>query len=189
MIKAIIFDCFGVLVSEGWIAYRDRYFPEGEKRQAAMELRQAADRGLITNEEFEQHVADLAGVSLQIAQSYLHRNAPNEPLFVYIKQELKPRFRLGMLSNAAADWLSMLFNPEQLKLFDQAVLSYQIGHAKPEPEAFETICQRLGAKPEECIFVDDAEHFCAAARTLGMQAIWYQDFAQTKTEIEKILAT
>lgn len=190
MIRAVIFDCFGVLVTEGWYAFRDKYFPEGEagsRRPEALDLHRAANYGAIDYATFEREIAKLARINVEELRANLDNNQPNEPLLAHIAGQLKPRYKIGMLSNAADDWLEELFTPEQRALFDAVVLSYEIRAAKPDARAYQAIAERLGVTPEECVFVDDSERFCTSAREQGMQAIWYQDFASCKAELDRIL--
>ena len=44
-----------------------------------------------------------------------------------------------------------------------------VGMRKPEPEIYELTLERLGdgVRAEECLFVDDLEVNCEAARALG----------------------
>lgn len=188
MIQAIVFDCFGVLVSEGWYRFRGIYFPAGPTRQEAIDAQRSADLGAISYAEMERIFAKLAGVSLQVVRSYMDHNVPNEPLFDYIRRELKPHYRLGILSNAADDWLVKLFTPEQRQLFDAVALSYEMKVGKPDPRAYQTIAARLGVPLEACIFVDDSQQHCAAATDSGMHAVWFRDADQARTDIAKLLA-
>jgi putative hydrolase of the HAD superfamily len=61
---------------------------------------------------------------------------------------------------------------------------------KPEPGIYELTVERLGdgLRPEECLFVDDFEHNCEAARALGMTAVRFEDAEQAIPELESALA-
>lgn len=174
-------------MSEGWTAFRDEYFPNDPLRRQALDLHHAADRGLIRYEEFEQGIADLADVSLSTVRQRIDRNQPNLELFEYIKRELRPAYKLGMLSNAADNWLADFFTPDQLVLFETVVLSYEAKVAKPDAAAYQMTADRLGVLPEECVLIDDTQSFCTAARDVGMQAIWYKNVAQCKAELGQVL--
>ena len=41
---------------------------------------------------------------------------------------------------------------------------------KPAPEIFHIVAERLGAQPEDILFLDDSEVNCEAARNCGLQA-------------------
>jgi HAD superfamily hydrolase (TIGR01509 family) len=189
MIKAVIFDCFGVLTSEGWLAFKAAQFGHNATlQQQAADLNKQADAGLISHEEFVRSVAELADIPEAEVYAAIDVNAPNEKLFAYIAEELKPKYKIGLLSNAAANWLEELFSNRQIALFDAISLSYEAGLLKPHPGAYEKIAEQLDIEAEEGIFVDDQERHCTGARDAGMRAILYKDFEQMKSELEKMLA-
>jgi len=190
VIKSIIFDCFGVLAVDSWLPFKDEHFGGNEKLiNAATRLNRQADRGEISNEEFIHEIALLAGVTTGAASQQIGHNPANRPLFNYINENLKDRYKLGVLSNASTDWTGRLFTPEQLGLFDAIVMSYQIGLIKPDPGAYMAISQKLDSLPEQCVFVDDQERHCEGARQAGMKAVLYRDFKQFKSEINQILSS
>ncbi|HKU19168.1 MAG TPA: HAD-IA family hydrolase [Candidatus Saccharimonadales bacterium] len=189
MIRAIVFDCFGVLATDGWLPFKTRYFgQDAQKFQEASDLGRAADAGLIGFDEFIEHVALLANMPDADARHQIENNVPNEALFVYIARELKARYKIGMLSNAGANWLSELFTPEQVALFDAVALSYETGALKPTPRAYEVIAERLRVQPQECVFIDDQTRYCAGATESGMVAICYTDFDTMQHDLARVLA-
>jgi putative hydrolase of the HAD superfamily len=112
---------------------------------------------------------------------------PNQQLLDYIQNKLKPKYKIGIISNALADFISEILPKEDLKLFDDIVISHQVGVAKPEPAIYEIALGNLGVRADEVVFIDDIELYCIAARTLGMQAIVYENFEQMKKSLEKIV--
>ena len=185
MIKAIIFDCFGVLSTEGFRVFCDKYFNNSpDKRAAAQDLMDRSCLGNMSFDEFESGLADLGGTSVATVREYLNRNKPNEPLFKLIREELKLKYKIGMLSN----WLDELFTPEDINLFDDIILSYEVRVTKPDPRIYRLAADRLGVEPKQSVLVDDVKRYVEGAEAVGMQAIWYRDFEQMKTGLEKILS-
>lgn len=79
---------------------------------------------------------------------------------------------LGLLSNIIAD-LVPLFEERHaswLAHFRARTYSCVIGVAKPDYEAYRIAAERLGARPADCLFVDDTEVNVVAAREAGMRA-------------------
>lgn len=189
MIEAIIFDCFGVLTSDGWLPFKRKHFGHdpGLERQAA-DLNKQVDAGLADYDDFISGVAELAGMTANQARLEIEDNVANEALFAYIIQELKPKYKLGLLSNAGANWLDELFSLEQANLFDTVCLSCDTGFVKPDERAYKHVAHQLGVDPADCLFIDDQERFCTAARDVGMQAVEYQNFEQCQRDIESVLA-
>jgi HAD superfamily hydrolase (TIGR01509 family) len=56
-------------------------------------------------------------------------------------------------------------------LFDDVVVSAEVGMAKPEPAIFRRAVDRLGLAPAECVFVDDWDQNVEAAREVGMRGV------------------
>ena len=54
---------------------------------------------------------------------------------------------------------------------------------KPKPEAYLGAARTLGVSASECIFVDDREKNCAAARDVGMPSIRFTDVPQLRREL------
>jgi len=54
---------------------------------------------------------------------------PNTELLEFIRDELKPRYKIGFLSNVGDDLMDVLFTDEQQALFDDVVLSFSEGIA------------------------------------------------------------
>ncbi len=188
MIKAIIFDCFGVLVQGTFGTFREKHFPSNEAKTRRMqELDDLASRGYMTHLEFVSELANLAGIPEQQVIEETGQNPPNEKLLTYIEQKLRGPYKIGFLSNAAENWLEDLFTKDQQGLFDDVVLSCEVGLAKPDQRIFELSADRLGVLPGECVFVDDSVRYCAAAEDVGMKAIRYTDFAQFEQALTNLL--
>jgi putative hydrolase of the HAD superfamily len=189
MIKAVVFDCFGVLTSDGWLPFKRKHFGhDTELDRQATDLSKQLNAGFISFDEFLTQIAELAGVPKGDAYTLIRSNVADEELFEYIRTVLKPKYKLGVLSNAGANWMNDLFTPEDVALFDVICLSCETGHLKPDQRAYLDAAQRMGVKPEEVVFVDDQERYATAARDAGMEAVWYQEFDQFKKEFETLAA-
>lgn len=188
MIKAIIFDCFGVLVDDSLSSfYRECFNNDPELIKKAEEDMHLSNKGVITHDELLVRYASLAGISADEVNKILSNNPVNEDLFVYIKDGLKPSYKIGFLSNASDNWLEELFTKEQVELFDTLVLSYDVGFAKPEPEIYEITADKLGVRLDECVFVDDRLPYVDGARAVGMRAVVFKSAEQFKKDLPALL--
>jgi HAD superfamily hydrolase (TIGR01509 family) len=186
-LKAIIFDCFGVLVEASLEPFYGKYFGnDTEKLLKAKSLANESNVGRITYEAFVVELAKLAQIPTNTARQFLDTNPPNIKLMGYIRDELRSKYKIGFLSNASDNWLNELFTPEQLSLFDDIVLSFQHKMAKPDSAIFRLAAQRLNIEPADCLLVDDVEGYCAGAREAGMQALCYTSLQQLKDMLAKI---
>jgi HAD superfamily hydrolase (TIGR01509 family) len=68
-------------------------------------------------------------------------------------------------------------------------VSGEIGHAKPEREAFETAAKRLGVNFDEIIFVDDIERYVLSAREMGIRSILFADLDSLKRQLAAALVS
>ncbi len=189
MIRSIIFDCFGVLVESSYEPFKRTYFGENaELIQKFIEVEDRSSRGEITLGEAEGAFAELAGISVEQCATELEMNPRNEQLLAFIRDELKPVFKIGFLSNVARDRMQELFTPEDIALFDDVVLSFQVGLAKPDPKIFKLASERLGVRPEECLFVDDLARYLVGAEEVGMKTMHYRDNEQCIEDFRKMIA-
>jgi putative hydrolase of the HAD superfamily len=189
MIKAIIFDCFGVLTIDRWLEFCAG-ITDKDIREEARSLNYLYDSGQMPLDEFLHELQELTGEDHQKLKNIFVNPAAakNDQLLDYIKQ-LKPHYKIGILSNVASNWIrdSFLTDKEQA-LFDTMVFSYEIGAGKPDPEAYNTVLNNLNVGPEEAVLIDDLERYCDGAEAVGMHALQYENFEKMKTQLEKILA-
>jgi HAD superfamily hydrolase (TIGR01509 family) len=177
VIKAIIFDCFGVIrIDPTIMAYRQFGGNTEKDHEFIEDVLYASSTGKVSSVElFSQHLGIDKSKwlnALQTASSF------DDDLLTYIKA-LRPEYKVGLLTNIGKGGLSRWFDPDMLEVyFDVSVASGDIGYAKPEAQAYEIIADRLDVRTDECIMVDDRELNCAGARAVGMQAIEYHSLEQ-----------
>ena len=187
-IKAIIFDCFGVLTNDGWLAFRNKYFfDNGKLLEEANELNKLSDAGVISLDTFISRISVMADVSEEVTKNSLKIHVRNDKLIDYIKTELKGEYKIGLLSNASSNFLDEVIGQDGVNLFDEIVLSYQVRVAKPDKLMYETIVQKLGLKYEECLFIDDQPRYCEGARALGIKTIVYENNRQLIDKLRHFL--
>lgn len=191
MIKAIIFDCFGVLQIHYGPQFLKDNVPDYEKHKAELhDLSNQADYGLISQAEYEEAVSGLSGLPIVVIRNGLFAGiGRNDQLMNYITNELKPKYKIGMLSNISRGSMDRFFTKEEREtFFDAAVLSSDVAYIKPHPEAFHHMCEVLGVDVSEAIMVDDILENVEGAELAGLQGIHYNDFNQVKAQLENLLA-
>jgi putative hydrolase of the HAD superfamily len=190
MVKAIIFDCFGVLIGKGFeYTYRlaggdpvrDRMFIEHTLIKANL--------GLISDTDFRESMAHKVGITSD-AWSKAVKNAEllNTDLLVYI-EKLRDKYKTAILSNANVGVLERKIGKDWLqKVFDEIVVSAEVGMAKPDPRIYRLVCENLGVEINECLYIDDRKSFIDEARQLGMEVLLYDNFVQFKLNMNKLLS-
>jgi HAD superfamily hydrolase (TIGR01509 family) len=190
MIKAVIFDCFGVLAGEGLVPFRDRHFGhDAELLTQSKQLSRQMILGEITFDEMLQKFALTADMNYKdvVKEIETLSHTKNEELLEFIKVTLKPFYKIGVLSNIAESRFEMIFTKEDDALFDAKALSWQIGHAKPEPRAYHIAAEMLGIQPHEAIFIDDRNVYIEGAEQVGMTTIKYESFSQFNADLDRLI--
>lgn len=191
MIKAIIFDCFSVLIGDNVkIAANELMMRDKAAGEEFFAAARAADRGGVSPEVTNAVQAELLGISTKHLQAMRDEGeVRNVELINYIESELKGRFIVGLLSNISSRArLDERFLPGELdRVFDDVVVSGDVGVIKPQPEIYEIACARLGVLPEECVLIDDMPGFCEGARAVGMHAIQFTTNKQALSDLGQLL--
>lgn len=189
MIKAIIFDFFGVVGTRGLTQFRQDLIKGDEaKNKQIRNLKDLMNVGKLGYDEFIDGLAEISGASRDTVLGYTEEYQPNAKLLDYIRTNLKSKYKLGIISNSGADWVEKIIADDK-ELFDDIVLSYKAGHVKPEAEIYELSAKNLAVEPGECVFTDDIRSYCEGAKKVGMKSIWYRDFKSFKTDLEEILSS
>ena len=213
-IRAVISDFGGVLTTpllRSFAAFQDRFGLSPETLGAAMgriaeregehplfEL----ERGRISETDFLASLGDELEGDLghrpelhRFKEIYFQALDPNQPMIDLMRGLRDRGLRTALLTNNVREWeplwRSMLPVDE---IFEIVVDSGFVGLRKPEPEIYELTLERMRARdglaglaPGECLFVDDVEVNCEAARELGITVVRFRSNEQAIPEIEAAL--
>jgi HAD superfamily hydrolase (TIGR01509 family) len=84
--------------------------------------------------------------------------------------------KLGIGSSSHKRLITYVLNRLRIAdLFEAIVSGEDMVHSKPDPEIFLKAAEKLKAKPEECIVVEDSELGVQAAKKAGMKCIGYRN--------------
>jgi putative hydrolase of the HAD superfamily len=203
--KAVISDFGGVLTTpliESFLAYQretgialedlgaamGRLMEQDEGRHPLFEL----EKGHMTEDEFTRRLGVELGRELSnMRDTYFDHLHPNEPMIAYLRGLRADGLRMALLTNNVREWepLWRAKLPDVEELFEVIVDSAFVGMRKPEAEIYELTLSRLGdgLRFEDCLFLDDIEVNCGAARELGMTAVRFVDNDQAIAELEAAL--
>jgi putative hydrolase of the HAD superfamily len=208
--RAVIFDWGGVITSpildtvSAWLKAdridRDSYAtamrPWVQRAYGVEEAESpihALERGEVSDEEFEATLAaQLVGVdggpvaATGLLRRMFAASVLQEEMLDLIKEVRAGGILTSMLSNS---WGTSDGYPRHLfgELFDDVVISGEVGMRKPEERIFRLAAGRLGLTPQECAFVDDVEYNVLAAQALGFHAVHHMDHWQTRSELSELL--
>ena len=155
------------------------------------------ERGEMTEEEF----LDVVGAALReeagrdvemtgFAERYFAHLHPNEEMLAYLRELRSERgLRLAILTNNVREW-EPRWRPVWAidELFEVVVDSGFVGMRKPDRGIYELTLERLGLPAEACVFLDDLEVNCDAARELGMTAVRFESTEQAIRDLEAALS-
>ena len=190
MIQAIIFDCFGVVISDALtVMCHERLRNRPADVHKIWRLIEQTNKGLMTSNESSTEIGKIFGLSISEYRSQLSQGEQKDQQLLNYISELRNDFNTAMLSNVGVGSLARRFDPGELEhYFDVIVASGEIGFAKPEARAYEIVAERLGLRCDECLFTDDRLIYIEGAQAIGMHTIQYQSLPQFKAELKLKLA-
>jgi putative hydrolase of the HAD superfamily len=73
-----------------------------------------------------------------------------------------------------------------LDLFDEFIVSYQVGVMKPDPRIYGEALRRSGLPAEACVFVDDRPENVEGARRVGIRAVRFASPEQVAEDLRRL---
>jgi putative hydrolase of the HAD superfamily len=153
------------------------------------------DTPLITEEEWLRRIAaelpadQRAKLPLpSIADIWFDGREANHAWVEMLRGLRERGYFVGVLSNMMPSWdrhWRRMVPAEEL--FDDVVLSFAVGHRKPQREIYDLAAERAGVLPGECLFIDDTAENCDGARSAGWSAVHFTGTSEAAAEVEAIL--
>lgn len=190
MIKAILFDCFGVLYPDTFWTMADEYLGDklGEHQRDLHDLIKQVDLGHITRDDLWGEFASIVGVSKDDVYSRLEKFTGLDTRLLSFIENNKDKFKFAMISNVGHGFIERMFKERPANYyFDELVLSSDVGLVKPDHRIYELAASKLGVDESECVFIDDKQHFVDGARAVGMQGIRYSSYTDFEKQIKTLL--
>lgn len=203
MIEAVIWDFGGVFTTSPFEAFA-RY--EREKGIPVGVIRKINSTNHDNNAwaRFERSDIDMAGFDKAFAAEAkaLGHHIPGRdvlpllagdfrPEMIEALRRIKTRFKTGCITNnmptnaaGGTDAGRSLYAREIVELFDELIESSKVGIRKPDPRIYTMMCEKLGVKPDACVFLDDLGGNLKPARAMGMTTIKVESGPQAIAELE-----
>lgn len=198
MIRNIVFDMGGVLISFDAQRYTARFVPDpADYELIHRELFRSVewirmDRGSITDEEavacvcrrlperLHQAVADIL--------EHWHQDIPPLDGVYDLVEELKGKgYGIYLLSNTCTRFHSFRKSIPALRFFDGEFISADCHLVKPEPGIYLRFLEQFSLRPEECVFIDDVPLNIEAAIRCGFYGLVYHgDPARLRRELRAL---
>jgi len=197
-ICAVFFDLGGVILRTELAAPRTnlaqslgKTYAEIDKLVFENESSRQASLGLISEDQHWQNVArslDLPETRIEYLRTEFFAGDRLDLELVELMHNLRPAVRVGLISNAwngLRDWIT---SQNFADVFDDMVISAEIGIAKPDVRIYQAAMQNLRVLPHESVFLDDTLRNVEAARNVGMHAIHFLQPAQAIAQLKALLA-
>jgi putative hydrolase of the HAD superfamily len=193
---ALLLDFGGVMTTSVWDSFADfcrtKGLEEGTVKRlfrkdpdALADLRQL-ETGALEEAEFEERFAARLGLdeATDLIESMFRGMLPEESMIEAVRAVRGVGVKTGLISNS---WSTSHYDRDLLgELFDDVVISAEVGLHKPQPEIYRLASERLSEPATSCVFVDDLRENCEGAEAVGMTAIVHRDPAATVARIEEL---
>lgn len=198
-INAVIFD-YGMVLTAApdAVAYGEMLKITGLTREQFEPRywrdRHAYDEGKLSGITFwKKFVAD-AGLALPEGAvdelnrlDALHWTTENPRMIAWQAALKKAGIKTAILSNMGDNvHESLLRTFKWVNNFDHCTWSYELGIAKPDPQIYIHTLEKLGAKAEETLFLDDRQVNIDAARGLGIISLLFTDVDDLRSELDSL---
>jgi putative hydrolase of the HAD superfamily len=182
VVSAFLVDVYDTLVSVDFAARRavlaERVGADPDLLGDRLaELAPDIDRGLVSAEEAHRRALASCGVALstEVFEEYQSTRSQYVRLFPdaipFLEAARERGLPVALVSNCGAGTRDMLSGLGILGLVDVAVLSCEIGQAKPSAEIYQYALARLDIAAGDAVFVDDQLRYCDGAVAVGLTAV------------------
>jgi len=191
-VELLIFDLGHVVVDFEWEEIcRGFYTRSGHTADEFREIMAFAaglgyEHGKVSTAEFLSAFNQKAGLSLSLPefQPLWVATFRENPEMAELLQALGKHHRLYALSNTNEVHYGHLKHQYNIERhFEDMVLSYRIGYAKPELEIYKEVLERSHLPAERCLFIDDLPRNLKPAREMGMNTIQFCGVEELKLQL------
>jgi len=146
--------------------------------------------GKITEDEFWNGFLKTAGTKkidiMQAKKLWREYQKPIENM-LYLLGRLKQHYRLAALATISREWLDYKREKHNLdSYFEVTVSSGYSGLAKPDPNIYRMVLEKLNVKPEECLFIDDSRRTLPPAEKLGMKTMLFSGQSDLEKNLKEL---
>lgn len=181
-INTFIFDCFGVIcdpVLNGW--YKENRVKHGFVDENLQSVFKNFDLGKLSEDDIVEYFLKYDGVNStkeklrEEIDNYLKLDYNLANIILKLKNK---GFKTVLLSNANASFFERKIYkdyPDFKNLFNEIVISSEVGITKPDKEIYLHTLQKINSKPEESLFIDDSQTNVGGAMDVGINGFLYTD--------------
>lgn len=187
MIKAILFDFAGVIVSDGyWLWLADCVPKLDEKREFFQKLSERGDAGSIPQDEFLRLLSEATGVPSNTIYPQIMQKVRIHNDLLHLVTRLRKNYQVGLITNYTYGLFDQLSKKYHLATyFDHILVSSIVGFIKPDSRFYQLMFNALNVYASECVYIDDRAYQVNEAKKLGMQSLLYSDVTHLTSDLSK----
>jgi len=195
-IRLIISDFGGVICTFDYRIFcarlAHRIGRDAEEIYAAVygsDLHAQFEQGRLTGPEYHRRVMTLFRADVPYAEFFpMYGDIFTEiPGTCEMLRRLHTRYPLYLLSDTNEIHFGYVKETvEAVRLFDQCIVSYEVGAMKPEPRIYQEALRRSGLPAGACVFIDDRAGNVEGARRVGMHAFQFISPEQCAAELARL---
>ena len=197
MIKAVFFDLGGVILRTEFQAPRqhlaERLGMEYEDLVKLVFESPSSIRASVGEISDKDHWAEVtrrlrrpAAQTEEIRREFFAGDVVDRELVEFLRS-LRPRYFVGMISNAWPDLRDYIARQKFDDAFDHMIISGEVGVMKPEAQIYQIALEQARVSPNEAVFVDDMYENIEGCEKVGMHGIYFKDPAATLKQLETLL--
>jgi len=153
------------------------------------DLQTEFEQGRLTGVAYHRKVMDLLGDDVPYDEFFImYGDIFTEiPTTCDLLRRLHVRYPLYLLSDTNEIHFGYVKKTvEVLRLFDQFIVSYEVGAMKPGPRIYQEALRRSGLPAEACVFIDDRPGNVEGARQVGMHALHFTSPEQCAADLVRL---
>ncbi|MBU0707099.1 HAD hydrolase-like protein [Patescibacteria group bacterium] len=197
MIKLVIFDCYGIVLNEGYPrtsqALASKYGGRWQDYQNIMYgkyFNMAATRKISQKEAWIKAVADCKlTLNWQELRDLHYSLMKLDPKAAQLNSWLNEKGITTLLlsKNTRSQFVDVSKIFGLRKIFKNIINTWELGLPKASTKTMNLILKRFNVKPSEVIYGDDQRDNLVDANKLGMKTIFAQSLAEFKKGLKKYL--
>lgn len=151
------------------------------------ELLHPAITGVITRAQWQQRIGEEVN-SPPAAQEWMaERGKIDAEMMAIVEETRSLGFVVAVLTNGTDTVHQEIRHFGLDGQFDAVFTSWEIGYAKPDPKAFQHVCNELNVHPRNVFFTDDSHSKLAGAIEIGMTARMFRGVEHFKRDLDELV--
>jgi putative hydrolase of the HAD superfamily len=197
-IKCVVFDWGGVLIEnpvEEFALKCSNMIGANVKqlKETYAEFAGQFERGKIRESDLWKMIGNKLNILIINDKSIWYKcfkniYSPRKDMFNLARILKQNGYLVALLSNTEIPAMNF-FKEQNYDMFDYTVFSCKEGFAKPEPELYNILLQKIKIPAQQTLFIDDKYDNIKTANQLQMNAIYYKNYEDLLLNFQKYSIT